>query len=227
MERVFIRETSQPNEVLTIIAEQGKPIPDPEGKNLILGLRNGTVIRENRNGDFINNTVFGSWVVRYAVDQAGDGQSGKSWEELSISEIWQKLEETLTKTPPVNQDAIDYRRRVSTIAHMLITQRYTHPLACLALAVMAFPLGLLNLGKSRLNNVSVGLAVIFFYYAFTLATERIARSGLASPELVLPLPCLVFLIAAAWLIRQVRLERIPSVTFLVQRLLQRLRRSPA
>jgi lipopolysaccharide export system permease protein len=225
MERVFIRETSRPNEILTILAEQGKPIPDPEGKNLILGLHNGIVIRENKNGDFINDTAFGSWVVRYPIAQTGLEGSKKSWEESSVSEIWQRLKEFLKTTPPVNPQAINYRRRVITIAHTLVTQRYTHPLACLALAFMAFPLGLLNLGKSRLNNVSVGLVVIFFYFAFTLATERAARSGLALPELVLPLPFVVFVISAAYLVRLVRLERIPALTFFVQRFLRRPRQS--
>jgi lipopolysaccharide export system permease protein len=227
MERVFIRQASKPEEVNVIMAQQGKPIPDPEGKDLILSLRNGTILRENQNGDFVNGVIFESTVFRYSVEQAGREKAEKSFEESSIPEIWKRLKESLEKTPPVSQETIDYRRRVTTFAHMLITQRYTHPLACLALAIMAFPLGLLNLGKSRLNNVSVGLGVIFFYYAFTLATERVARSGLAPPELVLPLPCLVFLIVAVCLIRQVRLERVPSVTFLAQRLFQRLRRSPS
>jgi len=85
----------------------------------------------------------------------------------------------------------------------------------------------LNIGRSRLNNVSLGLIMIFIYYAFTLTTERVARSGLAPPELVLPLPPLVFMVTAAYFIRCVQMERIPWLIRLLQAMVLRVRRGRA
>lgn len=223
MDRVFIREASQPNEINTIIAQQGKATPDPEGKALVLNLRNGTILKEDQNGDSAGSLAFESYVFRFPVNQPGIG--APSFEELSVPEIRRRLQESLDKIPPVTREAREYHRRHTTYSRILITQRVTHPLACVALALIAFPLGVLNLGKSRLNNVSVGLGVIFVYYACTLATERIARSGLATPELVLPLPSVAFILLSGYFIRQVRLERVPRVMVTLQRLFQKLRRS--
>jgi lipopolysaccharide export system permease protein len=224
MDRVFLRESSQPTEINTIIAQKGKAAPDPEGKALILNLRNGVILKENRNGESMGSLAFESYVFRFPVNAQAIG--APSFEELSVSEIRKRLRESLEKMPPVTPEAREYHRRHETFSRILITQRVTHPLACLALALVAFPLGVLNLGKSRLNNVSVGLAVIFLFYAFTLATERIARSGLAPPELALPLPAASFILLSGYFIRQVRLERTPRLTVLMQRLLYRLRRAP-
>jgi lipopolysaccharide export LptBFGC system permease protein LptF len=105
----------------------------------------------------------------------------------------------------------------------MITQRFTHPLACLALALTAFPLGVMTMGTSRLNNVSVGLVAIFAYYAFSLAAERAARSGLAPPEAALAIPPLLFIMAAAYFIRCVQMERTLPIIRLLQRAVQALR----
>jgi hypothetical protein len=69
--------------------------------------------------------------------------------------------------------------------------------------------------------------MIFVYYAFTLATERVARSGLAPPELALPLPPLVFMVLAAYFIRCVQMERIPWLIRFLQGMILRIRRSRA
>jgi len=82
----------------------------------------------------------------------------------------------------------------------------------------------LYMGSSRLNNVSFGLVAIFIYYALVLSSERVARSGLAPPELVLPLPPLIFMAASAYFIRCEIMERIPAVVRLLQRLIMKVRR---
>ena len=59
--------------------------------------------------------------------------------------------------------------------------------------------------------MSLGLVAIFIYYAFTLATERMARSGVAPPELVMPLSLpRASLVGSAYLMRCLRLERMPD-----------------
>ncbi len=80
------------------------------------------------------------------------------------------------------------------------------------------------MGRSRLNNVTVGLVVAFAYYAFTLAAERMARSAVAPPELAIPLPPFVFIIAAVYFMHCVGQERIPGIVGIAQRAILRIRR---
>jgi lipopolysaccharide export system permease protein len=224
MTHVFIRQSSEPDEIVTILAEKGKVKPDPSGKAFILNLRNGTILKADKRGDYTGSVVFESYVFQYKLPKAGSENARKSFEEMSIAEIRNRVKAVFAEEAAGGSDKKAYVRRVDNFARILITQRFTHPLACIALALTAFPLGLLNIGHSRLNNVSLGLVMIFIYYAFTLATERMARSGLAPPELALPLPPLVFMGAAAYFIRCVQLERVPWLIRLLQSMILRLRR---
>lgn len=213
LSRIFIRVSSDPDDVKTIIAQKGKIVPDPEGKALILDLRNGSILREDKNGDSKPSGAFEGFVFRYTLDRNTAQSSQQTFEEKPISKIREEVQIAAEKRVTEGPATADYYRRVTLMGRILITQRFTHPLACLALAAIAFPLGLLNMGKSRLNNVSLGLVAIFAYYAFTLATERMARSGVAPPELVMPLPAACFLLGSAYLMRCVRLERMPNFSW--------------
>ena len=223
MSRVFIRESSQPDEIKTIIAQQGQVTEDPEGKSLILNLRNGTIIREERNGEATGSLAFETYVFRYPLDRTINEASTPTFEELSIPEIRRRAKEIAAENGETEPGVRAYHRRVTVFSEILIAQRFVHPLACLALALTAFPLGVLNLGKSRLNNVSVGLVAAFLYYAFTLATERMARSDLAPPEIVLPLPSLIFIMASAYFTRCVDLERVPRLVSLLLEAILKIR----
>lgn len=221
MSRIFIQESSDPDEVRTIVAKTGKAYPDPEGKAFILHLRDGTIVRSNRRGESTGTISFPSFVFRYPVQR----QESVSFEELSISQIRERVREVTSPRPDDTPEKLAYYGRVRKMADILITQRFTHPLACLALAVMAFPLGVVSMGRSRLNNVTLGLLVIFAYYTLTLATERMARSALAPPEFVLPVPFVLFVVISAYLSWCARMERVPAVIGMVRTMLFRLRRS--
>jgi lipopolysaccharide export system permease protein len=223
MSRVFIQESVQPDVVTTILAAKGKADPDPEGKSFILRLRDGTILREDRNGDSTGSLAFESYTFRYPLDQANLNAS-PAFEEMSIAGIRDRVKNVTQVKPTDTPEIMAYYQRVRLFARILITQRFSYPLACLALALVAFPLGVLNMGRSRLNNVSVGFVMIFAYYAFTLATERMARSGLAPPELVIPLPPVVFIVASVYFMRCVAQERTPAIIGLAQRAILRIRR---
>jgi len=226
MTNVFIRESSNPDEVKTVIAVKGKVMPDPRGKALILHLREGTVISENAAGDSTGALSFESQVFRYPLADLEMQRTAKSLEESSIAEIRKRVNEAAEKERTAEGAEKDFYQRVQRLGRIVIVQRISHPLACVALALMAFPLGVLNMGSSRLNNVSVGLVAIFAYYALTLAAERAARSGLAPPEAVLLVPPLVFAVSAGYFIRCVQMEKTPFVIRLVAGALQAVRRRP-
>jgi lipopolysaccharide export system permease protein len=223
MHRVFIREASDPDDVRTIIAKRGKSFPDPEGKAFVLHLRDGTILRENRRGDLTGSLIFESYIFRYPIERAGLNDSVKSFEELSMREIVERVDAATKPKETDTPETLAYYARVRTMAGLLITQRFTHPMACLALAVLSFPLGVINMGRSRLNNVSLGLIAIFAYYTVTLATERAARSGLAPPELVLPLTPVIFVAGSSYLIRCATMERLPRFMNAARRLILQAR----
>ncbi len=223
LNHVFIKEFSSANEPQTIIAQSGQAKSDPEGKALILLLSNGSIIREDKNGDAIGSLAFETYVFRYPLNKATLENSNATFEELSISEIRERVKGLITQDNKDLPGIEIYQRRVQTISEILIVQRFIHPLACIALAFAAFPLGALNFGKSRLNNVAIGMIAVFVYYGLTLASERMARSDLAPPEIVLPLPPLIFALLSAYFTRCVDLERAPGLIFKILKYASSLR----
>ncbi|MFZ5868434.1 MAG: LptF/LptG family permease [Thermodesulfobacteriota bacterium] len=225
MKNVFIRESSDPDDVKTILARQGKVAPDPQGKDLVLNLNDGVILREDRLGDSKPAIEFKNYVFRYSRPNPGPEVASKSLEENTVSEIVQRIRRARAKQKTTTGQEHELYQREERLGRIFLTQRFVHPLACMALALMAFPLGVLGMGKSRLNNVALGLGAIFVYYALALATERLARSGLAQPEPVLFLPPVLFVAAAAYFIHCVRLERVPGPLLFLRRGLRLLRGS--
>jgi lipopolysaccharide export system permease protein len=210
MKNVFIREASDPNEPKTIVAKRGRVLPDPGGKALVLQLLDGAVITENAQGDAMGTLEFESQVFRRPLGEGDPEAASRSLEEMSVREILRKAREAETLEATATGASKDFYRRTARLGRILVAQRFAHPAACLALALTAFPLGLLNLGKSRLNNTSLGMVVIFLYYATSLAAERAARSG-APPEIVIAAAPILFVVLGLWLTRAANLERPPKL----------------
>ena len=224
MSRIYLRETSDPKETNIVMAKKGKVSPDPEGKAFILDLRDGIILREDQLGDSTGALAFETYVFRFPLDKNLSEPVPQSFEEISIREIRQRIATMQDVQNTDDKNLMAYYARARNHAGLLITQRFTHPLACVALAFIAFPIGVLNLGRSRLNNVSVGLGAIFVYYTLTLMTERIVRSGLAPAEFVLPLPALVFMFFGTYFTLLVRNERNPRLFVWVQNLFRKIKR---
>ncbi len=225
MTNIFIRETSDPEDIRTILARKGKVAPDPEGKAILIHLRDGTILKENRTGDSTGTLSFESYVFKYPLQKAGLVEESTPLEQMSVSEIIAHIEKVTRPPDNPTPEAVEFYRRVRRFAWILVTQRFVHPLAPFALALLAFPLGLINMGKSRLNNVSIGLAAIFAYYAVSLTCEKVARSGLAPPQFVIPVTPVLFSIMAIYLIHCVRLERTPGMIQRAQAMAYKLRRA--
>ena len=157
-----------------------------------------------------DRSVFPTFVFRYPVER----QHHPSFEELSISAIRQRVK-TITAPKPD-----DLTRNTSVLRPCPKNGKHhhyseIHPSPCLpgtcrhglspAVVLSAW-------GKSRVeHNVTLGLFVIFAYYALTLATERVARSDIAPAEIVLPFPFVVFFFTSIYMTWCVRMERLPGV----------------
>ncbi len=224
MSRIYLRESSDPKETSIVIAKKGKVSPDPEGKAFILDLRDGVILREDQLGDSTGALAFESYVFRYPLDKNVIESTPKSLEELSIKEIKERINSLPPLEDPNDHVSRSYYARARIQASLLITQRFTHPLSCLALAFLAFPIGVLNLGKSRLNNASVGLGAVFIYYAMTLMTERFVRSGLTPAEITLPAPAIIYVIIGIYLTLLIQRERVPKFVPFLQGVFTRLKR---
>lgn len=217
-------EVFRPDETLTIIAREGRTVPDPRKRDLILNLRDGTIIKSNPYGDGTGTFSFEEFTFRHPVLDEGDEVFHRQHQEMSISEIREEIRKARERERIAeNPFAVDLNQRIQRYGRMFIVQRFVHPAACIALALLAFPLGVMGLGKSRLNSISLGLVVIFAYYALTLTAERLANDGVMSPEIVLPIPPIAAAVIAVYFLRCVQMERTPWFIRIISRGMGRLR----
>ncbi len=224
LSNVFIEDSSKPTEIRSILARKGRIAADSQRQALVMDLKEGTILTSNEQGESIGNVVFESSRFKFPLPAPNDALTEKSLEEMSIAGILERIEEARRKEKTCPPEHKEYYQRTRRLAWMIITQRFTHPMACVALALTAFPLGVINMGKSRLNNVSVGLVAVFLYYAAVLTVERIARSGLAPPQVILPVTPILFSVVALYLIACVRRERIPFFMRKLRAILHAFRR---
>jgi lipopolysaccharide export LptBFGC system permease protein LptF len=182
------------------------------------------VLKEDSRGDSTGNLAFESYVFKYPLAQINLEKEQKSLEELSISEIRERIQTITRETGDGTDQSRAFKRRADIFARILILQRFVYPFSCIALAFISFPIGLVNFGKGRLNNVSLGLVAIFGYYALTLAAERAARSYLIIPEIAVPAPALFFIVFSVYLIDRVRRERLSTVAAIFDKVLAKCRR---
>ena len=224
MKGIFIRESTKPNDVTTILATKGKMTNDPEGKSFIMDLRDGVILKEDATGDSTGNLAFKSYVFKYPLTRMSLEKVQQSLEEMSISEIRKKIETIMAPIENATPANRAFQKRADIFARILILQRFVYPFSCIALAFISFPIGLVSFGKGKLNNVSLGLVAIFAYYALTLAAERAARSYLICPELAIPFPPMLFVFLSIYLMNKVRRESLPTVVVMAQKVLSNLRR---
>ncbi len=217
MRNLFIRDSSSDRAVRIIIAKTGRVAPDPKGRALVLQLWEGTIVEESPAGLSLHSASFESFVFRRYLESLTESTPARSLEESPLSAVLLTIREHREAATHTSGEKQAYHRRAYTMGWIFLAQRFAHPMACLALAVTAFPLGALSLGKGRLNNVAAGLIVIFAYYALSLAVERAARSQLIHPVIALSLPPVCFLAVGAYFMRCVRLEQPPIVVRAVQR----------
>lgn len=224
MKGIFIRESTKPNDVTTILATKGKMANDPEGKSFIMDLRDGVILKEDARGDSTGNLAFRSYVFKYPLTRMSLEKEQKSLEEMSISEIRNKIKTIMAPIENATPENRAFQKRADIFSRILILQRFVYPFSCIALALISFPIGLVSFGKGKLNNVSLGLVAIFTYYALTLAAERAARSYLICPELAIPFPPMLFVFLSIYLMNKVRRESLPTVVVMAQKVLSSLRR---
>jgi lipopolysaccharide export system permease protein len=136
----------------------------------------------------------------------------KSREEMSIAE----LRKVMRDSPGKDERYYD--------AQIILHRRFSIPVACMALGLLAFPLGLQS--KSRKRSYGLILCLFFFllYYLMLTAGYAFGENGTYPPVLGMWLPNLVMASIGLYYILQTAKERRLKIDLFVQRVHQSLSR---
>ncbi len=219
MKNVFISDEREGETPATILAQQGRFIPDPANYSMTLHLRDGSIHRQpkNENKSTYQIVNFSSYNInldmgsQLASNQGRHRSRGElSWHELRTAQNDSKNEKSRLRF------AVELHKRISIA------------FAPLVFALVGVPLGLQSNRSGKGAGFSLSLAIALVYYLLLSIASTVAGKGLIPVAVALWLPNLCFLCGGSYFLHRTAIERplklLPQLAALLQRKLRRLQR---
>ncbi len=197
---VFIEDKRNPNLVSTVVAPEGQLLSEPERLLFKLRLMNGTIYQVNIKEKTVNTVRFDTYDVSLDVARAlrGIDEGPKHRLEMSLAEMRQYLRENTSKDLIYYRTLMDYYKKFSI------------PVACVALGLLALPLGFQSTVAKRSHGVILGLVFFVFYYIILTAGWGYGELGKYPPVLGMWMPNIIFFAIAVFFLFQTGEEH-PSI----------------
>jgi lipopolysaccharide export system permease protein len=198
MTGVFIVESQEKREPLTIVAESGRLVSDQQEDALTLRLQNGAVHRKDTattKKDTYQVIRFNNYDIRpdlSAVMATPKFAKRTKPGELTFSDLWQATED---------------KGERGRAAHAELHRRLCAPLAPLLFALFILPFGMQSQRSGRSGGFIAGLLIYLAYYLLTSLAEVVTTELHTPPLLSYWTLHLTFLGAGLTLLRQSALER--------------------
>jgi LPS export ABC transporter permease LptF/LPS export ABC transporter permease LptG len=188
---VFLADTSRPGETSVYFAKEGRIRLDKQTRVVQLELRDGTshTTHLDRPDDYEAN-VFDSILISLDPETVFKRPPAKGAPEMTIAELKAEIASAAAHNDPAYG------------ARFMLQQKFSLPMTCPILALIALALGASNRKDGKLASFAIGMGVIFVYYVLLWGARAAAMGGRFSPELAPWLPNIVMgalaLVMFAW-----------------------------
>lgn len=188
---VFLADTSRPGETTVYFAREGRIRLDPANRIVQLELRSATSYTSHvEKPDDYEANAFDSILISLDPETVFKRPPAKGAPEMTIAELKSEIAAATTRNDPAYG------------ARFMLQQKFSLPLTCPILALIALALGASNRKDGKLASFVVGMGVIFVYYVLLWGARAAAMGGRFSPELAPWLPNIVMgvlaLLMFAW-----------------------------
>ncbi|MDJ0801952.1 MAG: LPS export ABC transporter permease LptF [Desulfobacterales bacterium] len=182
MRDIFIEDRRNPRAVATIVAPSGQLIRLPERRAVRLRLFNGVINQVERTEQSASVIHFATYDFEFHFKPADKlaRYKRKDEDEMNLAELKAHIRS-------VRSDPDDYYEALNEY-HI----RFSIPAACLALGLLAIPLGVELKSNRKSAGLGTGLTLFVMYYVMMSAGRSLAEVGLVKPALGLWLPNAVF-----------------------------------
>ncbi len=193
---VFIADTSHPERPKVTLAESGYLTTNPGGRGLTLHLENGTTHEIDPQNPLAYSVVsFNATDIHIPTDEAS----------ATTPQLPPAPAMTL---PQLVRYARDPRYRRDGLVEL--NYRLALPLASLALAWVAIPLGLFTRKGGKAVGVMLAILLVFVYYVIMALGLGFAKQGRVNPELGLWAANVIFILAGTVMIARMHRVRARS-----------------
>ena len=212
---IFIEDKRQRNIISTVVAPEGRLFSEPGKFVFHLVLSNGTIHQTNLKEHSANSIRFDTYKLSLDLKKEMEKveEREKSREEMSIAELKQVI---------VNESTIkdkDYYK-----AQIVIHRRFSFPVACLALGLLAFPLGIQSKSSKRSSGLILCLFFFLIYYLLLTAGYTLGKKGIYPPVIGMWLPNLTMAVMGVYFLLQTTKERTLKIERFLQRIVQLISR---
>jgi lipopolysaccharide export system permease protein len=214
LSEVFIEDQRTPDAIITVVAPKGQMDSNPDTHQFLLRLYEGTINQVDIKTRSVNTVHFDTYDIhldtRQAVAAMASGPSHP--EEMSLSEIRQYLAASTEKNSKYYLTLMEFHKKFSL------------PFACIALGILAAPLGIQSRSSRRSFGISLGICFFLIYYILLSAGWVFGEAGKYPPALGMWIPNLVTAGAGLILLHRANHEKPNPFATLTAGIVRRLRR---
>lgn len=188
LQRVFIRHSANGLDEVTT-AETGELVPSAGGKELVLLLQKGHIVREDQSG-LIENIAFENGVAHenFDIDTPPFRPRGDSERELTLPELWAGLHSAQPALKP---------SELAGEMHARLVRSLSLPL----LPLLAVPLGMASKRGRRAPGVVIACLMLLLLQQGVQIGESLAEAGKVAAIPAVWGPMAVFSAFSIWLFR--------------------------
>jgi lipopolysaccharide export system permease protein len=194
---VFINDDRKEGISSTVIAPKGFLFQGADQYSFILRLYNGMVNQVSIDRKSANTIQFDTYDVLLDLKDAASGMNtAKKREfEMSLSELSDKIKRTVEKDKKYYYTLMEYHKKFSI------------PFSCIALALLAIPLGIQTQTARRSAGMGIGLFAFLVYYLLLSIGFFLGKTGAYPPVIGMWMPNVIMGGIGAYLIVQTANDR--------------------
>lgn len=188
---VFIEDRRTPGMVSISTAPKGKLIRLDDEKVYTIRLYDGMINQVNSGDNNVTNINFGHYDINIDLVNMQKEDAAtlkKEFDELSLHELVQCIKEGI-EDPAYRSEAL-----------MVLHEKFSVPFACLALGLLAFPLGIQSMSLRRSSGFGMGIFFFLLYYFLLAAGWSAGETGHYPPFIGMWLPNVVMGVAGVYLL---------------------------
>ncbi|MEA1947580.1 MAG: LPS export ABC transporter permease LptF [Thermodesulfobacteriota bacterium] len=197
LQDIFIEDKRTQNIVSTVVAPRGKLFSEPDEYVYHLLLYNGVIYQVNVKNRSTNYIDFETYEVRLDIKQAASRlkQGTKHRKEMSLVELRNYLKNSTRRDNKYYNALLELHKKFSI------------PIACFALGLLAVPLGIQSGPTKKSFGLVLGMIFFLIYYLLLTAGLVLGETGACPPVIGMWVPNIVMGSLGLYLLVQTANER--------------------
>lgn len=186
---VFIQDQRNPELNNIIVAPRGQITSDPASYKIRFKLFDGVINRVDLSSQTANAVHFETYAINLDAKKLRTRTTAKSKNrnQMTLSELRAYLESAKDKNTDYNKMLMEYHEKMAM------------PAACLALGLMALPLGLQSRTDKRSMGIVMGIILFLVYYLVLSVGYSLGESGTLPPVVGMWLPNVIMTVTGIYL----------------------------